>query len=153
MAAEISANEVDTREYGLESDNKNALGQIEAVLKRERSNSLNDYTPIRLNRRSKRQLNARTRREVRTLVDAIRANAEKLENLTTGVEFLVQSVTSEQNDYTDIMARTESMNRLFVSMFVMLADVAFSTSPRINIPRGLNEYFEILWKRNNNKVR
>ena len=130
MAAEISANEVDVREYELESDNKNALGQIEAVLKRERSNSLNDCTPIRLSRRSKRQLNVRTRREVRTLVEAMKANAEKLENLTTGVEFLVQSVQSEQN--TDIMARMEGMNRLFVYMFVMLADVTFSTSPRIN---------------------
>ena len=152
MAAEIAATDVDTREYELESDNKNALGQIEAVLKKERSYSLNDNTPIRLSRRSKRQLNARTRREVRTLVDAIRANAEKLENLTTGVEFLVQSVKSEQNDYIDIMARTESMNRLFVSMFVMLADIAFSTSTRLNkFPEDLmniSKYFgnEIITK-------
>ena len=107
--------------------------------------------PKKLSRRS--VLNVRTRREVRTLVGGLRANAEKLENLTSGVEFLVQSTKAEQVGNTDvidrletihttvidrletinkgIMKRIEEMNPLFVSMFVMLADVALSTSPRI----------------------
>ena len=107
--------------------------------------------PKKLSRRS--FLNVRTRREVRTLVGGLRANTEKLENLTSGVEFLVQSTKAEQIGYTDVIDRLETinatvidrfetinkeimkrlgeMNPLFVSMFVMLADVALSTSPRI----------------------
>ena len=96
--------------------------------KQENDNSLKEYTPVRLIRRSTRELNARTRREVRTLVDALKANAVKLENLTNGVEFLLQSVRNEQTGQTEVIQR---MNPLFVSMFVMLTDVAFSTSPRI----------------------
>ena len=110
-----------------------------------------NISPKKLSRRS--LFNARTRREVRTLVDGLRANAEKLENLTSGVEFLVKSTKAEQIGYTYVMDRIETlntsvmerleminsgimnsleqMNPFFGSMFVMLADVALSTSPRI----------------------
>ena len=88
-------------------------------------------------------LNVRTRREVSSLVAGLKANKNKLENLTSGVEYLVQSTKEQLIGYTAVTKRLEAinsglMNRLeqlepfFVSMFLMLTDVALSTSPRID---------------------
>ena len=87
------------------------------------------YRPIKSMEQIK--LNMRTRREVRTLVEALKTNADKLENLTQGMAVLLKSVMQQTNEQSNITARLEHMNPLFVSLFVMLADVAFSSSPRI----------------------
>ena len=87
------------------------------------------YRPIKSMEEIK--LNVRTRREVRTLVEALKTNADKLENLTQGMDVLLKSVMQQTNEQSNITTRLEHMNPLFVSLFVMLADVAFSTSPRI----------------------
>ena len=98
-------------------------------------------SPKMRNRRSLR--NVRTRREVSSLVAGLKANSDRLENLTRGVEYLVKSTKEQLIGYTAVTKRLEAinsglMNRLeqmdpfFVSMFVMLADVALSTSPRID---------------------
>ena len=114
---------------------KNGLEKQVFQMEREKYSSKKDYAPIKRSRRSTRHLNARSRREVRTLVEALKINAEKLVNLTTGVEFLVQSTKAELTGYADIIQRLEHMHPFFVSMFVMLADVAFSTSSRISNQR------------------
>ena len=97
--------------------------------------------------------NARTRRDVTSLVAGLKANENKLENLTSGVEYLVKSTKEQLIGYTAVTKRLEAiisglmkrleqmdsglMNRLgqmnpfFVSMFVMLTDVALSTSPKM----------------------
>lgn len=56
---------------------------------------------------------------------------KSLENLTSDLSFLVNSAKAEQVAYFDIMKSLGNMNPFFVSMFVMLAEVAFSTSPRL----------------------
>ena len=118
----------ETMEHEREMDSHKAFEKNTLHFKQENDISMKEYTPIRLSRRSTRELNARTRREVKTLVDALKVNAEKLENLTNGMNFLVQSVRGEQTGQTEIIQR---MNPFFVSMFVMLTDIAFSTSPRM----------------------
>ena len=57
----------------------------------EREHNMN-YTPVKLRRRSFRHINSRSRREVKTILEALKINEEKLVNLTTGVQFLIQSM-------------------------------------------------------------
>ena len=71
--------------------------------------------------RKTREVNSRHRREVRTLVEVLKANAEKLDRLTKDVDLLMNGTISK-----------ESMDPFFVSAFVMLADIALSTSPRMS---------------------
>ena len=78
-----------------------------------------DYESVISSLMSNKQLNRRTRREIRTLVGMQRDNARKLDDIANGVNKLVESAIS-----------TDNMNPFFVSMFVMLADVFQSTSPR-----------------------
>ena len=81
---------------------------------------LQDYESVISGLMYNKHLNRRTRREIRTLVSMQRDNARKLDDISHGVNKLVESAIS-----------TDNMNPFFVSMFVMLADVFQSTSPRI----------------------
>ena len=87
--------------------------------------------------------NIRSRREISSLVAGIKAISMKLENLTSGVDQLIESTKGELIGYTDVTKRLEAMNtrltnRLdqmdqgFVLMFTLLTDVALSTSPRFD---------------------
>ena len=79
-----------------------------------------DYETVISALQSNKHLNRRTRREIKTLIGMQRDNARKLDEIANGVNKLVESAIS-----------TDNMNPFFVSMFVMLADVFQSTSPRI----------------------
>ena len=133
--------EKQTDKHAIEGEKKNIFKETRPV----------KFTPKTRSRRSVAY--ARTRRDVTSLVAGLKANSCKLENLTSGVEYLVQSTKEQLIGYTAVTKRLEAinsvlmkrleqmdsglMNRLgqmnpfFVSMFVMLADVALSTSPRL----------------------
>ena len=97
---------------------------------------------------SNKNLNRRMRREIRTLVDMQRDNARKLDDIIRGVNKLVQSAGSKVdmqkdnakkldgiangvNNLVQSANSTDNLNPFFVPLFVMLADVFQSTSPRI----------------------
>ena len=110
-----------------------------------------DHTPVKLRRRSLRHMNTRSRRKVKTILEALKINEEKLVNLTIGVQFLIQSMMMPvQTRYVDIIQRLEHMSPFFISTFVMLADIAFSTSSRISNRRDimfeLSDNFEKPWQ-------
>ena len=76
----------------------------------------------------------------KTMAEMLRVNADKLDNLNGDINYLIDS---EKIDKTEnfsssiigklegLMARLDNMNPLFVSMFVMLADISFATSLRL----------------------
>ena len=89
-------------------------------------------------------LDKRTYGEVKTMAEMLRVNADKLDNLTKEMDFLVDSekvdktanLSSEiierlDRMNSDLMTRLDNMNPLFISMFVMLADISFATSLRL----------------------
>ena len=107
-----------------------------------------DYEPVISGLMSNKHLNRRTRREIRTLVDMQRDNARKLDDIIHGVNKLVQSagstvdmqkynakkiedIANGVNNLVQSANSTDNLNPFFVPLFVMLADVFQSTSPRI----------------------
>ena len=82
--------------------------------------------------------------EVKTMAEMLRSNADKLDNLTGSVNLLIDSEKVDKTENlcssiigklegmnADQMKRLDNMNPLFVSMFVMLADISFATSLRL----------------------
>ena len=96
--------------------------------------------------------------EVKTIAEMLRVNADKLDNLTGDVNFLIDSKKIDKTENlsssiigklegmnADLTARLDNMNPLFVSMFVMLADISFATSLRLakheHDMRYMRDYF------------
>ena len=96
--------------------------------------------------------------EVKTMAEMLRVNADKLDNLTGDVNFLIDSEKIDKTENlssaiigklegmnVDLTARLDNMNPLFISMFVMLADISFATSLRLakheNDMRYMRDYF------------
>ena len=82
--------------------------------------------------------------EVKSIAEMLRINADKLDNLTGDVNFLIDSEKIDKTENlsssiigklegmnADLTARLDNMNPLFISMFVMLADISFATSLRL----------------------
>ena len=92
---------------------------IEGLINQIRAeNILKNIQPVKISPKTcKRRstLNARTRREVSSFVAGLNANANKLDNLTRGVEYLVKStndqlIGDQLIGYTDVTKRLEAMN-------------------------------------------
>ena len=113
---------------------ENALKELEMNPKKKEQDIIVFANRISKHSRKTREVNSRHLREVRTLVEMLKANAEKLDRLTKNVDLLINGTISK-----------ESMDPFFVSAFVMLADIALSTSPRMSKNQedivGMLEYF------------
>ena len=125
------------------------------------NSSSGNRMPRGLSRRSYPLRHVISRREVRTLVEGFRENAGKLANLTNGIEILMKTgkemdtrhidmlekletnITKRQEIVSDVLENLQKMNSLvkqrqentealIVPMFVMLVDIVFSTSSRID---------------------
>ena len=83
--------------------------------------------------------------EVRTLVEGFNANSEKLDTLIQGMDIILNSASTKYNGYSEIMKHLEALNPFFVSLYVLLVDVALSTSSRLAVHQEnifeMSDYF------------
>ena len=81
-------------------------------------NILKNIQPVKISPKTRKRrstLNARTRREVSSLVAGLNANVNKLDNLTREVEYLVKSTNDQLIGYTDETKRLEAMNARLIN--------------------------------------